>query len=169
MFSKKCSYRHNKKARATQFKKGHKCNWQHLQTADEEHTVVSPSTYGSGSRVTRPSRSEFIDACQISANAPSTSNLILPSKLRPEKDHEEELTGIRSEENVVVNLGMLSNFVVGFTHPCMKPVPEVKVEKRQGLCITASTFCITCGFKSSSCKLFTSIKKKPWPRSRVTE
>ena len=88
------------------------------------HTVVSSCTNGSSCRTTRPSHSEFIDAYQISASATSTSYSQLPSKLRPEKDHEEELKDIRSEENVVVKLGTLSNLVGEFAHPCMKPVPE---------------------------------------------
>ena len=48
-----------------------------------------------------------------------------------------------SEENLVVNLGTLSTLVAAFTHTCEQQNPRVKIEKRQGLCIAASTECTT--------------------------
>ena len=42
-----------------------------------------------------------------------------------------------NEENVVVNFHKSSSLVAGFFHKCERPCPEVKIEKRKGICITA--------------------------------
>ena len=50
-------------------------------------------------------------------------------------------------------------------HNCDQPAPEVKIEKRQGLCITATVECSTCKFISPQCRLFTTIKKPRGPEA----
>ena len=172
---KVCSYKNNRRAKATQFKKGNKCNTLYLpdKPVSADHTGVSDSgdinaqAMPDTCRITRPTFSVFSDACQVSSSNSNTNTVELPSKLRPAKEKELGLihgTNV-SEENIIVNINSLSKLVAGFAHTCAKQNPTVHVDKRQGLCITASTKCATCGFKSGPTKLFTSIKQSRGPDS----
>ena len=78
------SYKRNRKAKATQFKKGNKCAATHpLQKAhcavDCQESEVEPPI-----KITRPTKQEYSDACQISAgDESSTSKFTCPTRLRP--------------------------------------------------------------------------------------
>ena len=159
------SYKNNRKVQATQFKKGNKCIKNYLQDkpVSAVHTSVSDSSTESVSgTIIRPTLSEYSDACQVSASTRYTNSLELPSKLRPKTENGLELIcgASVSEENIIVNLNSLSSLVAVFIHTCENQNPTVQVDKRQGLCITGSTKCTTCGFKSAPKKLFTTIKQR---------
>ena len=112
----------------------------------------------------RPSVEEYQDACHVLATTTSSNPLQVPSEIRPAKKSKTEIESScvmnSFEENVVINLGTLSILVAALTHTCEQQSPRVKIEKRQGLCITASTECISCGFKSPDYKLITTIKTR---------
>lgn len=162
------SYKRNLKAKATRFKKGNKCAATHpLQKADcavdcQESEVEPPI------KITRPTKQEYSDACQISAgDESSTSKFTCPTRLRPAKEsfeiHNSNCDPASNEENVIVNFEKLSSLLADFIHQCEKPSPVVKLLNRKGLCITAQSHCLNCGYISTPCELFTRIKKKRGP------
>lgn len=142
MFSKKLSYRHNRKAKLTRFKRDNRCNENQSLKLETPETVENRDTSNSAPLIRRPDIVEFSEACQLAAESHSFSSLELPSKLRPVKTSstvpETNCDPSSSEENVVVNLSKLSTLVSGFSHTCKNPKAKVIVDKRQGLCILFS-------------------------------
>ena len=163
------SYKKNRKVKATQFKKGNRSNKNYLQDrlVSAVHTSDTSTPQSIPDTIIRPTLSEYSDACQVAASTRNTNSVTVPSKLRPKREKGLELTSGASvsEENIIVNLNSLSSLVAGFIHTCENQNPKVQVDKRQGLCITASTKCTTCGFKSTPKKLFTTIKQRRGPDS----
>ena len=152
---KKCSFKHNKSSKSTQFKKGHP----YLPKVKTDAGTVIDSNEEGPQRIVRPSLAEFSDACFATE---STKSQTLPSKLRPvikANNFELGLDQTNSEENIVVNLNKLSDLVSLFQHDCRDPSAEVKIESRKGLCVTSRVQCKTCNFISDACQLFTSIEK----------
>lgn len=52
-------------------------------------------------------------------------------------------------------------------HKCAQPIPDVRIHKRQGLCISVVVFCNNCKFKSESIDMFETVKAregKPGPK-----
>ena len=86
---KKCTYLNNRRAKATKFKKDNKCKTLYLpdKPISADHTGVSESGSINAQtipdRITRPTFSEFSDACQVSTSKSNMNTLELPSKLRP--------------------------------------------------------------------------------------
>lgn len=170
MSSKAQSYRRNRKAKCTQFKKGNKYNIKYQLEVSDPSADPEGSNDDSPIRVSRPSLAEYSDACQIAAKEETVCRTnILPTKLRPAIKPTEcnnlNLDSTSNEENIIVNLQKLSSLVSGSVHQCDDPSYAVKLVKREGLCITAETVCNCCGFKSEPCKLFTTIKKRRGPEA----
>ena len=168
MSSRRSSYRHNAKKRANQFKKGNTVNSNAPSNLSEASNIVPQDisiTYPA--RITvRPSEEEYEDAMKIVVEDETVnSELLCPTRLRPAIKSKSQLTSNEdsSEENVVVNFHKLSSLVAGFLHKCARPCPEVRIEKRKGLCITAKTYCKFCKFQSEPIDLFTSILKRRGP------
>lgn len=168
MSSRQSSYRHNRKKRAGQFRKGHTVNSNGVPQLSEANSTMPKDTVSTYPEVVtmRPSVDEYADAMKIAAED-ETANLeiLRPTRLRPAKKSNENdnLNEDSNEENVVVNFHKLSSLVAGFLHNCDKPGPVVKIDKRKGLCITAKTYCTFCKFQSQPSDLFTSIKKRKGP------
>ena len=142
---KKCTVTKNRRAKVTQFKKGNKCNILYLpdKPVSADHTGVSESVNINAQtipdRITRPTFSEFSDACQVSTSTSNTNTLELPGKLRHAKEKRLGLicgTNV-SEGNIIVNFDSFSKLVAGFANTCVIQNPTVQVDKRHGLCITA--------------------------------
>lgn len=175
MNSKTRSYKRNRKAKATHFKKDNKCSIKYhlpVHKADSVSSTVQNSG-DSITQITRPSVAEYFDACQIAArNVTVNQQLICPTKLRPTikptKSNNFNCDETTKEENVIVNLDKLSLLVSGFIHRCKNPNPAVEIVKRNGLCITTKTYCNYCGFNSEPCQLFTTIKKSRGPEAGST-
>lgn len=167
MSSKANSYRRNRRARATQFKRGNKCSMvYHAQRSE----LPDPYPDSEDSPViTRPCVEEYQDACQIAARDEAVNQrLVCPAKLRPvmkTKTNDLACDLTSKEENVIINFSKLSALVAGFIHPCERPSPIIRIVKRQGLCITAETSCKCCNFTSTACELFTTIKKSRGPEA----
>lgn len=88
MSTKKLSYRRNRKAKLTYFKKGNRCNEIYLPKMEQPNTAETGITGNCGntqSKITRPNIVEFSDACRLAATNQSLHPLELPSKLRPVK------------------------------------------------------------------------------------
>ena len=160
MESKRKSNKKNLARKKTQFKKG---QTSHLTsgTTYEKSTIDDTVTL-----VKRPNQEEFYDA----VNAQSSDlECLLPSKLRPEKCINDDIVSDftpseESEENVIVNLHKMSNLITAFQpHSCENAFPELKIEKRQGLCITVQVSCRNCSFVSNSIELFTTVKSTETP------
>lgn len=164
MVSSRRSYLKNRGKHRTLFKKGHKHFPVHQESykSSEGCSVSVP--------LKRPNQQEYGDALKILSE--STRELV-PSKLRPEKDktceNSDDLAiSEESEENIIVNFKLLSNLIRAFLpHSCSNANPDVKIQKRQGLCVSVQAICASCGFLSDPIKLFTTIKSPRGPDSGV--
>ena len=90
-----------------------------------------------------------------------------PTRLRPAiesfESHNSNCDPASNEENVIVNFEKLSSLLADSIHQCEKPSLVVKLLNRKGLCITAQSHCLICGYISTPCELYTRIKKKRGP------
>ena len=87
----------------------------------------------------------------------------MPSKLRPvsEKKEDEQDNSTVSSENVIVNLEKLTDFVKVSAHhgwhddrKCNEFLPNIKITRRTGLCITVVSFCDKCYASSKEMAMF---------------
>jgi len=101
----------------------------------------------------------------LSLSAQSSSKCdvdILSTKPRSVKIEDDNYLEIseESEENIIINLSKLSEFISAFLpHEC----PSVKVVKRLALCITVEAFCRNCSFISDVVDLFTTVPSSHGP------
>lgn len=157
--------------RKTYFKKGNKI---HLASREsyKSNTETSVNDYDSSvnSPLKRPAADEFSDALEIqSKSGNSKSVVVLPSKLRPEKDNKDllvnDLTNSNeSEENIIVQLSKLPTLISAFqSHECPSACPDIKIEKQQGLCVSVRVICNKCVFRSDEIKLFSTFKPARGP------
>ena len=137
------------KNRATAWIKGTK----RYQTWGKQATTAAISEQSS--RISRP----ILDVYE----AAKRPGVVMPSKLRPvsEKKEDEQDNSTVSSENVIVNLEKLTDFVKVSAHhgwhddrKCNEFLPNIKITRRTGLCITVVSFCNKCYASSKEMAMY---------------
>lgn len=160
MNTRKKSNKNNKGRRKSYFQKRENT----LSTPKRSYKDNVPTdTSSSVSVIKRPSTQEFKDACCAQSSSNTDLNVV-PSKLRPEKHEEEDISAYftqseESEENIIVNINKLSNVISSFIpHNCEKPCPDIEIVNRLGLCVAIQVSCKNCTFTSRPIELYTRTK-----------
>ena len=86
--------------------------------------------------------------CETSESTPAPTTASLPFRLRPSAA--KEIDGGTKDENIFVNIGILQVFIKSVhSNNCKKTDLNLKVTKRNGLCISLQAQCSACHFKSN--------------------
>lgn len=173
--SKRTQYKINHGKRKGYFQKSHPyfsskvvpvggCHDDDVGDADDSSRSVSPSDQWK-----RPPQEAYRDALSSMSSSCQQSGAVLPSRLRPVKP---TTVKIASEdwsdgENIIVNVQLLTMLLqeTAVHHYCSSPKMNFSISKRQGLCITGQSKCLTCRFSSSQVQLYETHRKSRGPET----
>lgn len=174
--SKRTQYRINHGKRKGYFQKGHPYFSSKVVPVDGCHdddigdAGDSPRSVLASDQWMRPPQDAYRDAISsMSSSSYDQSSAVLPSRLRPVKPttiqsaNEDQSDG----ENIIVNVHSLTTLLQETTvhHYCGSPKMNFTISKRQGLCITGQSKCLTCRFRSSEVQLYKTHKKSRGPET----
>lgn len=156
---KRRSIHQNKSKRRTQFKPGHACKFFNWRNENIPENSIPPSD--DSAQVQRLTTEEAEEVQYLAQTGPQHT---LPFTLRPKPATEDEEYAKILDENIIVNMKQMAQFADSIhRQACSRPNIKVQINHRNGLCLTLSTVCSSCHFKTSPVIMTESVKKARGP------